>query len=168
MSEWELDMARRQMIVIASCGVLVGCSLGSPISNFAFPKMEEMDIPDIHFMGVRLHGEKPGVRPTRTTPYQLSRAENDTVRRAVASRFPGSVEVTFYPLRSGIADDGTVSVCGMVSSRNDEGAEKNRLFRGDLLRQREPGTPSFSVRQISGANAATIEVFGDCQQQGLA
>ncbi|MBB4003574.1 hypothetical protein [Aurantimonas endophytica] len=159
-------MARRHIIVLASCGVLAGCSFGAPVSNFAFPKLPRVTIPDIHLMGVPLYGEKPSVPLTATTPYQLSSAERDVVRSAVTSSFPGTAALSFYPLRSGLTADGRVSVCGMVLTRGADGAADDRLFRGDLVRQPAPGT--FSVRQISGANAATIEVYGDCQKQGLA
>ncbi|NDV87618.1 hypothetical protein GTW51_13000 [Aurantimonas aggregata] len=161
-------MARRHMIVLASCGALAGCSFGSPMSNFAFPQMPRVSIPDIHLMGVPLYGEKPGVKLTPTTPYQLSATESDVVRLAVTRSFPAAAGISFYPLRSGLTAEGTVAVCGMVAERNRDGATDDRLFRGELARQPGPGDPTFVVRQISGANAATIAVYGDCQKQGLA
>lgn len=161
-------MARRHMIVIASCGVLAGCSFGSTMSNFAFPQLPRVTIPDIHLMGVPLYGEKPGVKLTPTTPYQLSPTESEVVRLAVTRSFPDAAGISFYPLRSGLTAEGTVAVCGMVAARNGEDAADDRLFRGDLTRQPGPADPTFVVRQISGANAATIDIYGDCQKQGLA
>ncbi|MEH6721841.1 MAG: hypothetical protein V7704_23530 [Aurantimonas endophytica] len=161
-------IAVRKMFVVASCGVIAGCSLGSTMSDFAARQLPRVEIPDIHLMGVPLYGEKSGVALKPTAPYQLSSTERDVVRRAVTRSFPEAIDISFFPFRSGIADDGTVSVCGMVSTRSGNGVADDRLFRGDLVRQPEPGNPLFSIRQISGANAATIEVFGDCQKQGLA
>jgi len=156
------------MYVIASCGVLAECSFGPTTSDLALRDLRRVAIPDIHLMGVPLYGEKPGVPLTPTTAYHLSSTEGYVVRRVVTRSFPDADGISFYPLRSGLADDGTVAVCGMVSTRSGEGAADDRLFRGDLVRQPEPGNQIFSVRQISGANASTIEVFGDCQKQGLA
>lgn len=117
-------------------------------------------------MGVPLYGEKPSAPLMPTTAYQLSADESDVVRLAVTQSFPDAAKVSFYPLRSGLAEDGTVHVCGMVSAREGDGNANDRLFRGALVRQRDAAV--FSVKQISGANASTVEVFGDCQKQNLA
>lgn len=148
--------------------MLAGCSLGSPMSNFAFPSLPRATIPDIQLMGVPLYGEKPGVKLTPTTPYELSPTEADVVRLAVTRSFPDASGISFYPLRSGLTTQGTVAVCGMVSARSGDGAADDRLFRGELSRQTGPTGPTFAVKQIGGANAATLDVYGDCQKQGLA
>ncbi len=161
-------MARRQLIALASCGMLAGCSPGAPSSYLAFPDIPRMTVPEIHLMGMPLYGEKPGEQVTPTTAYRLSQSENETVRRTVARSFPASAELVFYPLRAGVTDSGPISVCGMVGTRSADGAADTRLFRGDMVRQTASGGPDFSVRQLAGANATTIEIFGDCQKQGLA
>lgn len=119
-------------------------------------------------MGVPLYGEKLSVPLAPTKPFQPAPSESEVVRLAVTRSFPDAAKVSFYPLRSGLAEDGTVSVCGMVSARDSEGKANDKLFRGDLVRQPQRGAATFVVKQISGANAATIEVFGDCQKQSLA
>lgn len=161
-------MALRQIIIVAGCCLLTGCSFGTASSSFDFSTIPRVTIPAIHLMGVPLYGEKPEVTLATTRKYQLSSSESDAVRRTVAKRFSEASGISFYPLRSGVTAEGTVAICGMVSARSAAGKRKSRLFRGTLDWQLGPGRPSFSIIKISGANASTIEVFSDCQRQNLA
>jgi len=159
---------RAPIIVLASCGALAGCGMGPSLSNLASSKLSNLAIPDIHLIGVPLYDERPGTRLERTKPYSLSPSEKTAVRLAVAASLSPLTKIVFYPLRSGVTADGTVAVCGVATVRSIEGALDQRLFRGDLVRQKEPDSSIFSVMQISGANATSIEIYGKCHAQGLA
>ena len=152
-------MCHRLILAAAFTAGLAGCTTPS--------------VPTVDFSGMalpRFELFRYGVPETSatTTPYRLTPVELADVKAQFSAEFRDGRTLEFGPISARRKSAGGLIICGLVSIRTPAGVESGMsLFDGDGTQRPADGTLDFTPRRVAGANASTIDIYGDCRNAGV-